>query len=281
MTFYEALHDLVRRALEEDLSGGDITSQATVSASAISTARAVAKSDLVVSGGSLFSLCFWSVDRSCRVVQHVPDGQQAKSGDVLFEVEGPSRALLMAERTALNFIQQMSGTATRTRACVTAAKGNARIVDTRKTIPGLRALQRAAVRDGGGVNHRENLGAAVMIKDNHIVAAGGITAAVERARSFAAHTSKIEVEVKNMAEIKEALAAGADILLLDNMNQEQLKAAVELAHGKALLEVSGGVTLERISSLAELGVDVISMGALTHSAPAADISLLFDEESPT
>lgn len=281
MTFYEALHDLVRRALEEDLSGGDITSQATVSASAISTARAVAKSDLVVSGGSLFSLCFWSVDRSCRVVQHVPDGQQAKSGDVLFEVEGPSRALLMAERTALNFIQQMSGTATMTRACVTAAKGKARIVDTRKTIPGLRALQRAAVRDGGGVNHRENLGAAVMIKDNHIVAAGGITAAVERARSFAAHTSKIEVEVKNMAEIKEALAAGADILLLDNMNQEQLKAAVELAHGKALLEVSGGVTLERISSLAELGVDVISMGALTHSAPAADISLLFDEDSPT
>ena len=281
MTFYEALHDLVRRALEEDLSGGDITSQATVSASAISTARAVAKSDLVVSGGSLFSLCFWSVDRSCRVVQHVPDGQQAKSGDVLFEVEGPSRALLMAERTALNFIQQMSGTATMTRACATAAKGKARIVDTRKTIPGLRALQRAAVRDGGGVNHRENLGAAVMIKDNHIVAAGGITAAVERARSFAAHTSKIEVEVKNMAEIKEALAAGADILLLDNMNQEQLKAAVELAHGKALLEVSGGVTLERISSLAELGVDVISMGALTHSAPAADISLLFDEDSPT
>ncbi len=180
MTFYEALHDLVRRALDEDLCGGDLTSQATIAEDVISTARAIAKSELVVSGGELFSLCFWSVDRGCRVVQHKADGERAKPGDVLFEVEGPARALLMAERTALNFIQQMSGTATLTRACVDAAEGKARIVDTRKTIPGLRSIQRAAVRDGGGINHRENLGAAVMIKDNHIVAAGGISAAVKR-----------------------------------------------------------------------------------------------------
>ena len=195
-------------------------------------------------------------------------------------LEGPARSLLMGERTALNFVQRMSGTATLARACVDAlpAGSKTRITDTRKTTPGLRALERYAVRAGGAFNHRNDLGSAVMIKDNHIVAAGGITAAVEKARARAPHTSKIEVEVTNLEQLEEALATGAEIVMLDNFDDELTKRAVERVRASShrpLIEASGGITLERIGRLATIGVDIISVGALTHSAPAADISLDF------
>ncbi len=179
----------------------------------------------------------------------------------------------MAERTALNFLQHLSGIATLTRRFVDAAAGRARIVDTRKTTPGLRLLERQAVRHGGGHNHRNDLGSAVLIKDNHIAAAGSVTVAIHGARAYAPHTSKIEVEVTSQSELREALAAGADVILLDHFDDGAVHAAVSEVGGRAIVEVSGNVTLERASRLAQLGVDVISVGALTHSAPAADISL--------
>ena len=200
--------------------------------------------------------------------------------DPTFRLEGPARALLMGERTALNFVQRMSATATLARRLVRALPegSKTRITDTRKTTPGMRYLERYAVRVGGAHNHRDQLGSAVMIKDNHIVAAGGIGAAVERARARAPHTSRIEVEVTNLAELEQAIAAGADIIMLDNFSTELTTLAVERVRSVAprpLLEASGGITLERVRELALAGVDVISVGALTHSAPAADISLDF------
>jgi nicotinate-nucleotide pyrophosphorylase (carboxylating) len=191
----------------------------------------------------------------------------------LLRAEGRTRSLLKAERTALNLLQRLSGTATLTRKFVDAAGGRVRICDTRKTTPGLRFLERQAVRHGGGFNHRDNLGSAVLIKDNHIAGAGGITAAVQAARNHAPHTSKIEVEVTNLEEVKEALAVQADILLLDNMGDETTRAAIALIQGRAFVELSGNMSLERVDAVSRLGADAISIGALTHSAPAADISL--------
>jgi nicotinate-nucleotide pyrophosphorylase (carboxylating) len=273
VTVAKHLDALVVSALMEDLAGGDLTTEATVPAHELATATAVAKARLVLSGGEVFARCFYAVDARCRVEQLLPDGSLAEPGAVLLSVEGPAQALLRAERTALNFLQRLSGTATLTRAYVDAAAGSLRITDTRKTTPGLRALERRAVRDGGGHNHRSDLGSAVLIKDNHIAAAGGITAAVGRARAYAPHTSKIEVEVTTEAELREALAAGADIIMLDNFADADVAAAAALARGRALIEVSGNMTPARVAQLAACGVDVISVGALTHSAPAADISL--------
>jgi nicotinate-nucleotide pyrophosphorylase (carboxylating) len=273
MTFPSSLDALVTRALEEDLSGGDITTEATIDPHTIGLAEAVAKSPLVVSGGEVFARTFYAVSPGCRVVRLVEDGTFVEAGTVLFQVEGRARELLMAERTALNFMQRLSGTATLTKRFVDAAKGKCRIADTRKTTPLFRALERQAVRDGGGHNHRDCLGSAVMIKDNHIAACGGITQAVEAARTRAPHTCKIEVEVTNLNEVREALAARADILLLDNFGDDITREAIAICKGKALVELSGNMTLERVTQLASLGADVISIGALTHSAPAADISL--------
>ena len=269
------LDDVVERALAEDLSGGDVTSAAAVAETERAVAKAVAHSPLVVCGGNVFARAFYKVDPGLRVEQRLTEGSRAKPGDVLWLAEGSARSILMAERTALNFAQRMSGVATLTRAFVDAipAGSQLRIADTRKTTPGLRFLERYAVRVGGGHNHRDCLGSAVLIKDNHIVAAGGITAAIQRARAHAPHTSRIEIEVDTLEQLDEALAAGAEIVLLDNFDSEALKAGVAKAKGRALVEVSGGITLSRVPELGNLSIDVASVGALTHSAPAADIGL--------
>jgi len=269
------LDQLVDLALNEDLAGGDLTTEATVGLTDRAIARAVAHSPLVVCGGDVFARVFYRVDPGVRVERRVAEGQRAKPDDVLWIAEGATRSLLMAERTALNFAQRMSGVATLTRRFVDALPGNAltRIVDTRKTTPGLRFLERYAVRCGGGHNHRDNLGSAVLIKDNHIVAAGGVREALERARKHAPHTSRLEIEVESLDMLDDALEAGADVVMLDNFAPDQIAIAVERAHGRALVEVSGGIGLERVPALAAAGVDVISVGALTHSAAAADIGL--------
>ena len=275
MTPSYLIDQLVELALTEDLAGGDLTTEATVGATDRAIARAVAHSPLVVCGGDVFARVFYRVDPGLRVERCVADGERAKPNDVLWIAEGATRSLLMAERTALNFAQRMSGTATLTRRFVDALPKDplTRIVDTRKTTPGLRLLERYAVRCGGGHNHRDSLGSAVLIKDNHIVAAGGVRAAIERAKKHAPHTSRIEIEVESLEMLDEALDAGADVVMLDNFENDQIAVAVERAHGRAMVEVSGGITLERIPTLAAAGVDVISVGALTHSAPAADIGL--------
>lgn len=265
------------RALEEDLGAGDVTTEACVPADASATAHGVARRELVVCGGPVAARVFALVDPSVRFEIEVGDGTTAAAGTTIWTVSGSARALLMAERVALNLVQRMSGIATATRRHVDALpKGSkTRITDTRKTTPGLRLLERYAVRMGGGHNHRNDLGSAVLIKDNHIVAAGGVRAAIERARARAPHTSKIECEVDSLEQLEEAIAAGADIVLLDNMSTETVEEAVRRTRGRALLEASGGITLERIAELARAGVDAISVGALTHSTPAADVALDF------
>jgi nicotinate-nucleotide pyrophosphorylase (carboxylating) len=275
MMIQALLEPLVTRALAEDLEGGDLTTEATVDASTTALARAVARTAVVVCGGAVFRTVFALVDPSLEVTAELADGEHAPAGSTLWVVRGNARSILMGERTALNFTQRMTGIATLSRRYADAVPEGTttRVTDTRKTTPGLRALERYAVRTGGAHNHRDTLGSAVLIKDNHIVAAGGITAAVSRSRARAPHTSKIEVEVETLAELDEALAAGADIVLLDNFAPETIAVAVARARGKALVEVSGSITLERIATLARAGVDVISVGALTHSAPAADIGL--------
>ncbi len=272
------LDPIIDRALAEDLAGGDLTSDLTVDAETRARAVAVARTDLVVCGGFVFARVFERIDPSVRVVLHEAEGTRVENGRELWSVQGSARALLSAERTALNFVQRMSGIATNARTYVEKLPpgSTAIVTDTRKTTPGLRVLERYAVRTGGAHSHRDNLGSAVLIKDNHIVAAGGIRQAVERARKGAPHTSRIEVEVENLDELDVALEAKADIILLDNFPIDALKEAVRRASGRALLEASGGITLETIGTVAATGVDVISVGALTHSAPAADIALDLD-----
>jgi len=269
------LNDLVERALEEDLAGGDVTTQAVVEEETRAVARAVARTPLVVCGTDLFARVFYTVDPGLRVERYLPDGARAAAGDALAAVEGAAGSILSAERVALNFIQRLCGIATLTRRFVDAVPPgkSLRIADTRKTTPGLRALERYAVRVGGGRNHRDSLSSAVLIKDNHILAAGGIAEAIARARRSAPHTSRISIEVESLSDLDLALNAGAEVVMLDNFDEEAIVEAVRRARGKALVEVSGGITLERIPRLAESGVDVVSVGALTHSAPAADISL--------
>jgi nicotinate-nucleotide pyrophosphorylase (carboxylating) len=272
------LDPIIDRALAEDLAGGDLTSDLTVDADTRARAVAVARTSLVVCGGFVFARVFERIDPAVRVTLHEPDGARVESGRELWSVQGAARSLLSAERTALNFVQRMSGIATNSRTYVEALppSSGAVVTDTRKTTPGLRVLERYAVRTGGAHSHRDNLGSAVLIKDNHIVAAGGIRQAVERARKGAPHTSRIEVEVENLDELDVALEAKADIILLDNFPIDALKEAVRRASGRAILEASGGITLESIARVATTGVDIISVGALTHSAPAADIALDLD-----
>jgi nicotinate-nucleotide pyrophosphorylase (carboxylating) len=269
------LAELIRYALAEDVSGGDLTTSALVPPESRAIGRATAKSPLVACGSEVFARVFYELDPGVRVERKVDDGTRVEPGTVLWEVEGSTRSILMGERTALNFAQRMSGVATLTRRFVDAIPEglSLRVTDTRKTTPGLRALERYAVRTGGGSNHRNDLGSAVLIKDNHIEAAGSISAALKSAKQFAPHTARIEIEVESLEALDEALAGGADIVMLDNFAPDALAEAVRRARGKALCEVSGGVTLDRIPELARAGVDVVSVGALTHSAPAADISL--------
>lgn len=268
---------IVVRALEEDLGSGDITTEACVSEDRTAVADGVARGEMVACGLPVVERVFLAVDPSLRFSPKVEEGAKVKSGTVLFTVEGRARSLLTGERVALNLIQRMSGIATSTRRYVDALPegSTTRITDTRKTTPGLRLLERYAVRRGGGHNHRNDLGSAVLIKDNHIVAAGGIRAAIERARARAPHTSKIECEVDSLEQLEEAIGAGADIVLLDNMDSATVQEAVRRTRGRALLEASGGITLERVAELARAGVGAISVGALTHSTPAADIGLDF------
>jgi nicotinate-nucleotide pyrophosphorylase (carboxylating) len=270
-----SLGPLVARALEEDLGGGDLTTEATVDEAAQAVGWAIARSDIVVSGGDVFRAVFAAVDPSLEVTLNTEDGLRAVRGDVLWTVRGGARSILMGERTTLNFVQRMTGIATLTRRYVDAVPAGCttRITDTRKTTPGLRLLERYAVRCGGGFNHRDTLGSAVLIKDNHIVSAGGITAALRKAKLRAPHTCRIEIEVESLAELDEALTERADIVLLDNFAPELVAEAVNRARGRALIEISGGITLERVADLARAGIDVISVGALTHSAPSADIGL--------
>ena len=269
------LDDIIDRTLREDLGGGDLTTEATVDAATQAVATAVARSPLVVCGGLVFRRAFERLEPSVRFEELVPDGTAVEKGAAIWRVHGSARALLMAERTALNLTQRMSGTATlaKTYRDALPAGSTTRLTDTRKTTPGLRVLERYAVRCGGAHNHRDSLGTAVLIKDNHIVAAGGILEAISRARARAPHTTRIEVEVQSLTELETALSARADIIMLDNFALPALVEAVARAKGKALLEASGGITLATLADVARAGVDLISVGALTHSAKAADIAL--------
>jgi nicotinate-nucleotide pyrophosphorylase (carboxylating) len=270
----QSYHALIRHALSEDLGEGDVTSEAIIPADASATAEIKAKQDLVLAGIDVAREVFHHLDPSIKFEQLAKDGDKIKTGAVLARVSGKTRVLLAGERVALNVLQHLSGIATLTARYVEKLSGTkARILDTRKTIPGLRQLEKYAVRMGGGKNHRMGLFDMVLIKDNHIKAAGGITIAVGRVREKLRDRFKIEVEAKTLDEVREALAAKADIIMLDNMTLDRMKEAVKLIAGKALVEASGNVTLETVRAVAETGVDLISVGALTHSAPAADISM--------
>ncbi|HOG16120.1 MAG TPA: carboxylating nicotinate-nucleotide diphosphorylase [Syntrophales bacterium] len=276
------LRQSIRRALEEDLEHGDITTTSCLTGGERGRATARAKSALVLAGIDVFREVFLCLDPFLSFAASRRDGQLVQPGEPLAEVQGNLSSILMAERVALNFLQRMSGIATLTRRYAEAVQGTgARIIDTRKTAPGLRIFDKYAVRTGGGANHRFGLSDGVLIKDNHITAAGGIRQAVQRARGAVPHTCRIEVEVTNFEELDEALAADAEIILLDNMGVAEMKKAVERVGGRRLLEASGGISLENVRAVAETGVNLISVGALTHSAPAADISLKISGDSGT
>jgi len=268
---------VVRNALLEDLGrAGDITTDLIVPAQQRLTARLVARKAGTISGMIAAECAFRLVDPAVAFHCEVPDGTKVREGALLAKIDGPARALLTGERVALNFLGHLSGIATATRALVDAVAGTkARIVCTRKTTPGLRVLEKYAVRCGGGFNHRFGLDDAVLIKDNHIAAAGGLRAAVDRARAGASHMLRIEVEVDTLAQLEEALALGVDTILLDNFSLADLKHAVSAADGRATLEASGNVTLATVRAIAETGVDYISSGAITHSAPNLDVGLDF------
>ncbi len=270
---------MIDLALGEDLGTGDITSVTTVPIGSTAQGTMIAKAAGVISGLVVAGAVFARVDPAIRWRPLVVDGAHVAEGDVIAEVSGPARSVLGGERVALNLLQRLSGVATLTARYVAAVAGtSARIVDTRKTTPGLRALEKAAIRHGGGANHRFNLTDGVLIKDNHLAAIGGpdrISLAVAAARAGAPHTLKIEIEVTTLAELEQALDAGADIVMLDNMDLATMRQAVAMTAGRANLEASGGVTLDTVRAVAETGVDLISVGALTHSAPALDISLRF------
>ena len=265
---------LIDIALEEDIGPGDITTEATVSREIAGEGEVVAKEDFVLAGLGVARAVFQRLDDQIAFSSNFEDGQRVESGKVVFSVRGKLATILKGERTALNFIQRLSGIATLTRKfvdCMGSAK--ARIVDTRKTTPGWRELEKYAVRVGGGSNHRMGLFDGVLIKDNHIAACGGVRTAVERARKNVHHLVKIEVEVTSDMELEQALQAGADVIMLDNMNPAQIRDAVEKIAGRALVEVSGGVNLKNIGAMAEAGVDIVSVGALTHSSRSVDMSM--------
>jgi nicotinate-nucleotide pyrophosphorylase (carboxylating) len=274
MNFLPRIDHLIDLAIEEDAGLGDVTSRAIFSAKDKARGFIDAKQNLVICGLAVAARVFAKVDPSLKVIALAQDGDHITKGARVMSVAGPTASLLTAERTALNFLQRLSGVATLSRTFADAVAGTGvRIVDTRKTTPGWRALEKYAVRCGGCFNHRSSLGEHVLIKDNHIAAAGSLSRAVKLARGAAPHLAKIEVEARTLAEVKEALRARAEVILLDNMSPDTIRRAVALIAGTAVVEVSGGVRLDTVREYALPGVDVISVGALTHSATAVDLSL--------
>ncbi|KKX27143.1 carboxylating nicotinate-nucleotide diphosphorylase [Rhizobium sp. LC145] len=271
------LEQPVRAALMEDLGlAGDITSATVIPADHRSTVVMAARKPGVIAGLDAAELAFQLIDPAIVMSRHVPDGASVKAGDVIATIEGPSRGLLTAERTALNFVGHLSGIATVTAEIVAAISGTrASVVCTRKTTPGLRALEKYAVRAGGGMNHRFALHDAVLIKDNHVAIAGGVAEAIRRAKAGAGHMVKIEVEVDTLEQLRHAVDIGVDAVLLDNMTPEELREAVAIVKGRAITEASGGITPSSAASIAGAGVDLLSIGWITHSAPTLDIGLDF------
>lgn len=268
------MQNVIKKALAEDIGTGDITTQSTIPYENMVSGNLLAKEAGVLCGMEVAQAAFELVDEYIVFQAHFQDGDLIKKGDILADISGRAASVLTAERTALNFIQHLSGIATRTHEATEKVQGTkAKIIDTRKTTPGLRVFEKYAVKTGGGCNHRFNLADGILIKDNHIKAAGSITAAIAAARANAPHTLKIEVEVETMAQIKEALAAQAEIIMLDNMDIPTMREAVALINGQALIEASGNMDKKDLSEVASTGVDFISIGALTHSVKALDISL--------
>ena len=261
----------IRRALAEDLGWGDVTTEATVPPGLRARGVILAKSSCIIAGTDVAAETFRQLDPSVCFDVKRPDGSRCQPGDVVAEVRGSAASMLTAERTALNFLQRLSGIATLTRRYVDAAAGGITILDTRKTTPTLRALEKYAVRAGGGTNHRAGLDDGILIKDNHVRLAGGVAEALARMKA-ARPEMPIEVEAQSLADVDAAVAAGADIILLDNLSNDEIRQAIQTIGGRAQVEISGGVTLDRIPELARTGANYVSIGALTHSAPAADLS---------
>lgn len=277
LTAFHQVRHLIEAAIEEDIGRGDVTTEATIAEDVTSRARLMTKEEIVLAGMEVFIEVYAVLDSTVDIKPAHKDGDFLAVGTIIAELEGPARSLLAGERVALNFLQRLCGIATLTRRYVAAVKGyNVEIIDTRKTTPGWRLLEKYAVRLGGGKNHRHDLGDGVLIKDNHIVAAGGIRQAVEMARKHSHHLLKIEVEVETLDQVEEALQVGAEVIMLDNMPTTMLAEGVKMIGRRAIVEASGGVSLETVTAVARTGVDLISVGKLTHSAPAADIHVEFD-----
>ena len=271
------IDDVIKNALREYINYLDTATAYVIPETAVTTAKFVSKAEGVLCGIEVAMRVFTLLDPDVQFTLYKKDGDSVANGDLIATMKGKASMLLQGERTALNLLQHMSGIATATNECVKLVEGtNVSIADTRKTLPGLRALQKYAVTCGGGKNHRYNLSDCAMLKDNHIDAGGGITATVKALREKIGHTVKIEVETRNMNEVKEAVSAGADIIMLDNMTAAQMKEAVDYIDGRALTEASGNITAENIREKASSGIDIISMGALTHSVKAFDISMRID-----
>jgi nicotinate-nucleotide pyrophosphorylase (carboxylating) len=274
------LRQLVEQALEEDLGVGDLTTHTIFPRPFKARAALVAKEEFILAGIQTFAMVFEVLDPTLKFRPMAVDGKSVETGNPIARLEGDGRSILMGERVAINFLQRLSAIATLTSKYVKAIKGfKAKIVDTRKTTPGLRILEKYAVHVGGGHNHRFGLDQGILIKDNHVDLLGSLSQAVKLAKKSAPHSLKIEVEARNLQEVQEALFSGADIILLDNMKPEEIKKAVELIKGKALIEASGGITLSNVTEVAATGVDYISIGALTHSAPAVDICLNIEKRA--
>jgi len=272
------IDDIIRAALLEDINYVDVTTDYLVDEDAVSTAKYVAKDDGVLCGIDVAMRVFQLLDENVKIEILIHDGEKVQKGDIIAKITGSTRALLKGERTALNLVQHMSGIATATNKCVELVKGTkASIADTRKTLPGLRVIQKYAVTVGGGRNHRYNLSDCAMLKDTHLDAYGSMTGAVKALRERMGHTVKIEVEVSNLEQLNEALELGVEIIMLDNMSNADMAEAVKITNGRALLEASGNVTAETIRGIAETGVDIISLGALTHSVKAFDISMKIEK----
>ncbi len=272
------IDDIIKAALLEDINYVDVTTDYLVDEDAVSTAKYVAKDDGVLCGIDVAMRVFQLLDENVKTEILIHDGEKVRKGDIIAKITGSTRALLKGERTALNLVQHMSGIATATNKCVELVKGTkASIADTRKTLPGLRVIQKYAVTVGGGRNHRYNLSDCAMLKDTHLDAYGSMTGAVKALRERMGHTVKIEVEVSNLEQLNEALELGVEIIMLDNMSNADMAEAVKITNGRALLEASGNVTAETIRGIAETGVDIISLGALTHSVKAFDISMKIEK----
>lgn len=272
------IDDIIKTALLEDINYVDVTTDYLIDDDAVSTAKYVSKDEGVLCGIDVALRVFELLDENVKTKVYIKDGEKVKKGDIIAEITGSTRALLKGERTALNLVQHMSGVATATNKCVELVNGTkASIADTRKTLPGLRVLQKYAVTVGGGRNHRYNLSDCAMLKDTHLDAYGSMSNAVNVLRERMGHTVKIEVEVANLEELQEALSLGVEVIMLDNMSNEDMAKAVEMTAGRAKLEASGNVTTETIRGIAETGVDIISLGALTHSVKAFDISMKMDK----